>query len=144
MPRREIDRLRGEIEELFSDLWQVPRFSSLRHGFRPSVDCFTTSEPRELTVVVELPGIDPDTIDVALDDRSLRIAGERERPRLAGQVYQQMEIEDGTFERVIKLTEDVDVSEATASYDRGLLTITLPIAERPAQLARVEISIRRS
>ena len=144
MPRREIDRLRGEIEELFSDLWQVPRFSGLRHGFRPSVDCFHTSEPHELTVVVELPGIDPDSIDVAVDERSLRIAGVRERPPVAGQVYQQMEIEYGQFERVLELTEDVDVSRTTASYDRGLLTVTLPIAERPARLSRVEISIRRS
>jgi hypothetical protein len=33
MPRRDIDRLQGEIEELFADLWQVPRFAGLRHGF---------------------------------------------------------------------------------------------------------------
>ena len=144
MPRREIDRLRGEIEELFSDLWQVPRFSGLRHGFRPSVDSFHTSEPHELTVVVELPGIDPDSIDVAVDERSLRIAGVRERPSVAGQVYQQMEIEYGQFERVLELTEDVDVSRTTASYDRGLLTVTLPVAERPARLSRVEVSIRRT
>ncbi len=144
MPRREIDRLRGEIEELFSDLWRVPRFSGLRHGFRPTVDCFQTTEPHELTVVVELPGIDPDSIEVALDERSLRIAGVRERPALTGQVYQQMEIEYGRFERVLELTEDVDVAQATASYDRGLLTVTFPIAERPARLSRVEISIRRS
>ena len=144
MPRREIDRLRGEIEELFSDLWQVPRFSGLRHGFRPSVDCFHTDEPHELTVVLELAGVDPASIEVAVDDRSLRVAGERPRPRVDGQVYQQMEIEYGTFEREIKLTEDVDVSQATASFEHGLLTVTLPIAERPAKLARVAISIRRS
>jgi HSP20 family protein len=144
MPRREIDRLRGEIEELFSDLWQVPRFSGLRHGFRPSADCFHTDEPHELTVVLELAGVDPASIEVAVDDRSLRIAGERPRPRVDGQVYQQMEIEYGTFEREIKLTEDVDVSQATASCEHGLLTVTLPIAERPAKLARVAVSIRRS
>jgi HSP20 family protein len=143
MSRREI-HLRGEIEQLFSDLWQVPRLSGHRPGFRPSVDCFQTTEPHELTVVVELPGIDPDTIDVAVDERSLRIAGTRERPPVAGQVYQQMEIEYGQFERVLELTEDVDVAGATASYDRGLLTVTLPITERPARLSRVAISIRRS
>ena len=42
MPRRNIDRLQGEIEELFADLWQVPRFSGIRKGFRPAVDCFFT------------------------------------------------------------------------------------------------------
>ena len=34
-----MDRLRGEIEELFDELWRVPRFSGLRRGFRPQVDC---------------------------------------------------------------------------------------------------------
>jgi HSP20 family protein len=144
MPRRDIDRLQGEIEELFSDLWQVPRFLGLRHGFRPSVDCFLTRNPDELTVVAELAGIDPDSVEVAVDEQSLRISGQRQRPRVEGQVYQQMEIEYGPFERVLKLAEPVDVAKATASYDRGLLTVTLPIAARPAPQERVAIAINRS
>ena len=55
----DVDKLHEEIEELFADLWQVPRFSGLRRGFRPNVDCFHTDDPHELTVVVELPGVDP-------------------------------------------------------------------------------------
>ena len=39
MTRRDVDKLQEEIEELFADLWQVPRFSGLRLGFRPNVDC---------------------------------------------------------------------------------------------------------
>ena len=58
MPRRDVERLQ-EIEELFADLWQVPRFAGLRHGFRPAVDCFVTDDPHQLNVVVELAGIDP-------------------------------------------------------------------------------------
>jgi HSP20 family protein len=144
MPRRDIDRLQGEIEELFADLWQVPRFSGLRHGFRPSADCFHTSDPPQLTVVVELPGVDPESVQIVVEERSLRIAGRRERRRVEGQMYQQMEIEYGPFERVFALSEDVDVSNATAAYDRGLLTVTLPIAERAARRARVAISVRRA
>ena len=144
MPRRDIDRLQGEIEELFADLWQVPRFSGLRHGFRPSADCFHTSDPHQLTVVVELPGVDPESVQIVVEERSLRIAGQRERRRVEGQMYQQMEIEYGPFERVFALSEDVDVSTATAAYDRGLLTVTLPIAERAARQARVAISVRRA
>ena len=144
MARRDIDRLQGEIEELFSDLWQVPRFLGLRHGFRPSVDSFLTHEPHRLTVVVELAGVDPESIEVAVDERSLRISGQRQRPRVEGQVYQQMEIEYGPFERVIKLAEDVEVAKATADFDRGLLTVTLPVAKRPAPQERVAISIRRT
>ncbi|MCP9484599.1 MAG: Hsp20/alpha crystallin family protein [Gaiellaceae bacterium MAG52_C11] len=143
MARRDIDRLQGEIEELFADLWQVPRFSGMRHGFRPSVDCFHTSEPHELTVVVELPGVDPESVRIAVEERSLTIAGKRPRPRVGGQVYQQIEIEYGPFQRVLQLAEDVDVAAASASYERGLLTITLPIAPRPAQPQPVAILVER-
>ncbi|MEJ7567294.1 MAG: Hsp20/alpha crystallin family protein [Gaiellaceae bacterium] len=143
MAPRDIDRLQGEIDELFADLWQVPRFSGMRHGFRPAVDCFHTSEPHELTVVVELPGVDPESVRVAVEERSLTIAGERPRPRVEGQVYQQMEIEYGPFQRQIQLAEDIDVAGASASYERGLLTITMPIAERPARPQPVTIVVQR-
>ncbi|MBA2296913.1 MAG: Hsp20/alpha crystallin family protein [Actinobacteria bacterium] len=143
MARRDIDRLQGEIEELFADLWQVPRFSGTRHGFRPAVDCFHTSDPHELVVTVELPGIDPDSVHIACEERSLTIAGERPRPRVEGQVYQQIEIAYGRFQRVVQLAEDVDVAAASASYERGLLTITMPIAAGPGRAKPVAIVVRR-
>jgi HSP20 family protein len=144
MARRDIDRLQGEIEELFADLWQVPRFTGMRRGFRPAVDCFHTSEPHELTVVVELPGVDPESVNIAVDERSLTIAGKRPRPRVEGQVYQQIEIEYGPFQRVVQLAENVDVAAASASYERGLLTIKMPIAERPEPSEPVMIVVRRT
>ena len=55
--------LHEEIEELFSELWQVPRFAGLRRGFRPNVDSYHTDDPHELTVIVEVPGIDPKSLD---------------------------------------------------------------------------------
>jgi HSP20 family protein len=143
MARRDTDRLQGEIEELFADLWQVPRFSGLRHGFRPAVDCFQTADPPVLTIVVELPGVDPDSVQVALDERALTISGERPRPRVAGQVYQQMEIEYGAFSRSIQLAKDIDPEAASAGYERGLLTITLPLAERAPPAQAVTILVRR-
>lgn len=143
MARRDIDRLQGEIEELFADLWQVPRFSGLRHGFRPAIDCFHTEEPHQLTVVVELPGVDPDSIRIVVEERALTIGGERTRPRVEGQVYQQMEIEYGAFERTLQLAVEVDAGGASASYERGLLTVTLPIVERAPRPQPVAIVVRR-
>jgi HSP20 family protein len=143
MPRREIDRLQGEIEELFADLWQVPRFTGLRRGFRPAVDCFETSDPRELVVVVELAGIDPASLELAVEERSLRISGQRARPRVPGQLYQQAEIEYGPFERRLSLQHDIDPDAASASYDSGLLRITLPIADRPRGRRPIAITVRR-
>jgi HSP20 family protein len=144
MARRDIDRLQAEIEELFADLWQVPRFAGLRHGFRPPADCFRTHEPHELTVLVELPGVDPNAVEVVVEERALTISGQRLRPRVPGQVYQQMEIEYGPFTRAIQLTEDVDVAGASATYEHGLLTVTLPIAERPTPRDPVPITVRRA
>ena len=130
MARRDIDRLQGEIEELFADLWQVPRFSGIRSGFRPAVDCFFTEEPPQLVVAVELAGVEPDSIDIAVEQRALTISGSRSRPRIPGQVYQQAEIEYGRFERRLALDRDIDAAAASADYERGMLTITLPIAQR--------------
>lgn len=144
MARRDIDRLQGEIEELFADLWQVPRFSGLRHGFRPAVDCFHTDEPHQLTIAVELAGVDPDSLAITLEGRALTISGERRRPRVEGQVYQQMEIEYGLFSRTIQLLEDVTGTAAAASYERGLLTVTLPIVERPPPPEPVAVIVVRS
>ena len=59
MHRRDIDRIQEELDELFADLWQVPRFVGRRHGFRPHVDCFRTETRDALTVVVELAGRRP-------------------------------------------------------------------------------------
>jgi HSP20 family molecular chaperone IbpA len=143
MPRRDADRLQGEIEELFADLWQVPRFAGLRHGFRPAVDCFVTDEPHQLVVVVELAGVDPDSLELAVSGRTLTISGERARPRVGGQVYQQAEIEYGHFERRIPLEHDIAAAAADASYEAGMLRITLPIAKRAPRRA-VAIIVHRA
>jgi len=129
MTRRDIDKLHTEIEELFADLWQVPRFSGLRPGFRPNVDSYHTDDPHQLTVVIELPGVDPESIDIVVGERALVISGARPRPKVGGGVYQQMEIEYGPFRRLVRLPEDVDPERARAEFDRGVVTVTLPVGE---------------
>ena len=141
--RRDIGRLQAEIEELFSDLWQVPRFTGARHGFRPAVDCYRTESPPALTVVLEIAGVDPATVEVVAVDRALVVRGARQRPApVEGQVYQQIEIEYGPFERHIPLTADVDTSAARATYEGGLLTVVLPVAERPAGPVQVPVDVK--
>ena len=138
-----MDELQQEIQELFSDLWQVPRFSGLRAGFRPHVDCFRTDDA--LTIVVEIPGIDGDNVDLFVAEGTLYLSGSRARPRVEGQVYQQMEIDYGPFRRQVALGVDVDVAQAQATYERGILTIVLPLAQRRAPAReRVVIEVRRA
>ena len=145
MSRRDVDKLQAEIEQLFADLWQVPRFSASRHGygFRPNVDCFHTDDPHALTVVVELPGVDPESIRLVAGERVLVVAGERRRPQAPARVYQQMEIEYGTFQRQIPLAEDVQPEAVTARFELGVLTVELPVVDH-APLGHVTIEVHRA
>jgi HSP20 family protein len=135
--------LHAEIEELFSDLWHVPRFAGLRRGFRPMVDSYRTDDPPELTVIVEVPGIDPKSLAIVVSERTLSVSGERVRDRSDGRVYQQMEIEYGPFARQIRLSEDVDPDGATAKYEQGIVTISLPVAPKPVVFERYSIMVQR-
>jgi len=141
--KRNLDDLQGEIQELFADLWQVPRFAGIRSGFRPQCDCYSTDDPPTLHVVVELPGVEPEGVEVVASGRSLLIAGDRERPTIPGARYQSMEIEYGAFQRRFDLGREIDAEHATAVYERGLLKIILPVAERETRQASVPIEVRR-
>jgi HSP20 family protein len=142
--RRDIEHAAEEIEQLFADLWQVFPFSrGLRRGYRPQVDVFRSEEPPLLTVQIELAGVDPDDVQVVASPQALLIAGERRRPKDCGH-YQQMEMDYGPFQRQITLAEDIDPEEAVATYERGILTIRLPVAPRPSPRASVSIVVTRS
>jgi len=139
--RRDFEHAAEEIEQLFADLWQVFPFSrSLRRGYRPEVDVYRSDDPPTLTVQVELPGVDPEDVQLIASPQALLIAGERRRPKDGGH-YQQMEIEYGPFQRQITLAEDIDPEHATATYERGMLTVRLPLAPRPTPHERVAIVV---
>ena len=125
--RRNIDELQGEIQELFDDLWQIPRFAGMRRGFRPQCDCYLTEDPRTLHVVVELPGVDPESVEVVAVGRTLTITGTRERPERPAARYESLEIEYGAFQRRLDLPAAVASEGTNATYERGMLKIALPI-----------------
>jgi HSP20 family protein len=130
MPRRrDIDRLE-QVQELIEDLWQVPRFAR-GQGIRPNVDCFRTRRPAQLVVVVEIPGVDPAHMKIEVGERTLLVSGERRRPIVDGEAsYRQVEIEYGPFQRRVDLGEAVRADGAEASYERGVLTVRLPVAKK--------------
>ena len=133
------------MEELFADLCHVPRLVGQRRGFRPRLDVYRTEDPPTITVIAELAGVDPATLELALVDGALLVAGERKRDAGgAKRVYQQMEIDYGPFQRRVPLSVGVDAERVEAKYERGFLTIVLPIAARPARRVRVEIGARGS
>ena len=132
------------MEELFAELWQVPRFTRRHGGFRPQVDCYQTERPAAIHVVAELAGVDPAKIQIYADESALLITGERRRGRCTGRVYHQMEVDYGRFSRQIALPADVDVEATKATYKHGVLTIVLPLAKKPVSPERVEIRVRSS
>jgi len=142
--RRDVEAAADEIEQLFADLWQVFPFSrSGRRGYRPNVDLFRTDDPPAFTVLVELPGVDPEHVKLVAASRALIVAGERRRPQEGGH-YRQMEVEYGPFQRKVVFDEDVDPEGASATYRRGILHVTLPIAPKPSPRESVTIVVRAS
>jgi HSP20 family protein len=144
-PRDDIERLHAELEDVFNELWHGPRFTVPRRGFRPRIDVVRTEDPDELRVTVDLAGVDPADVQIAVHERALVITGLRQRLhpdcRLS---YHLMEIEYGPFERRIALPEHVDPEGARAAYQHGLLLIRLPVTAAPPRQERVSIQVRMS
>jgi HSP20 family protein len=123
------ERMRREVDELFGEVFDPHR---RRAAFSPSVDVFYVNDPPRAVVNAELPGVDPDEVKVEVRGRELLLIGRRLPPRAEGRLYQQIEIEHGTFRRVVPLGADVDSEAASAEYRDGILEITLPLrTDRP-------------
>jgi HSP20 family protein len=132
--------LPGEADRLLAELYAEARAGA--DAARAPVDVYLCDDPPTLTVELDAAGIDPDTAEITLHGDVLILRGER-RPRASSRrVYHHAEIAWGPFERRLRLNVPVDPEGATASYDRGLLAVSLPLASRsPAQ--RVVITVRR-
>jgi len=92
--------------------------------------------------VVELAGVDSETLRIFANDQALVVAGTRS-PAWRGRFFH-MEIEHGSFQRRVQFAEQVDPAGASATYERGLLTVTMPIAEREPAPEQVSIKIGMS
>jgi HSP20 family protein len=136
------ERMRREMDELFGDVWGEgwwPARSA--SGFKPRVDVYYCSDERPKAIIkAELPGVRMEEITLEIAGRELVISGERPVQETEGRVYQQVEIEAGTFRRVIELNADVVAPEAKATYDDGVLRVELPLSTRAEASRRVPIS----
>lgn len=84
----------------------------------------------EVKISATLPGVDPDNIEVSIEENVLTIKArtESEEERKEG-AYLMRERRTGSFHRAIRLPDTVDAEKAQPHYDNGVLTITLPKAE---------------
>lgn len=105
-----------------------------RPVFRPLADIFET--PRGVTLVLEMPGVRADGVEVTLEKRVLTIRGRSgvERPEHYRRIY--AEYGEGDYERSFSLSEDIDAEGIVAVCKQGLLTLELPKAEhsQPRQI----------
>lgn len=94
----------------------------------------------ELRVRLEIPGMDPDGLDVQVHGQVLRIAGEKQVQREADQGrYHVTECAYGRFERQLPLPCEVDPAKTRAEYRKGVLMLHLPKLER-AKVRRIPIN----
>ena len=138
-----LERMGREFEELGGTLEgagpEVPRFPGARE-----VDVDVIEDDESITVVADLPGFDADDVDVELRDGALVISGSREEStevdtadggdadaaETAGEGdevrYHRRERRLRSVSRRVPVPEPVEADAATASFDAGVLTVTLP------------------
>jgi HSP20 family protein len=80
----------------------------------------------DVLVRVELPGVDPDSIDVTMADATLRIRAERRAPTAGQGEYLRRGFAYGTFEATVVLPSGIDSGRLSARYDAGVLEIRAP------------------
>ena len=112
-----------------------------RYAWAPPVDVFYVDAPPRAVVHIELPGVDPDAIELEVRGRELVVRGARPAENPDGRLFQQVEIARGAFRRVVELGALVEADAAVARYEAGILEVTLPLVrEEPrGRSVRVEL-----
>nr|WP_231747308.1 Hsp20/alpha crystallin family protein [Auraticoccus cholistanensis] len=90
-------------------------------------------------LLADLPGVDPGSVDVSIDNGTLTVTAERTARTEEGVQWLTSERFAGRFRRQVSLGEGIDTEGISASYDNGVLSVVIPVAER-AKPRRVEIS----
>ncbi len=124
----------------FDPFRELDRWATEVAGHRPSVvpmDAYRHGD--RFTVQFDLPGIDPSSIDLTVDKDVLTVSAERSWQPGEGQEVLIAERPQGTFTRQLFLGDNLDAEHIEASYEHGVLTVTIPVAES-AKPRKVEIT----
>lgn len=102
--------------------------------FRPATDIFEKDDV--VTVVIDMPGVTPDSVDVSVENRSLTVRGTIDAPAPEGYRRIYAEYAPGTFERAFSLPDTIDAGAIDATHRDGVLTLTLKKSEaaKPKQI----------
>jgi HSP20 family protein len=106
-----------------------------------AVDVYENKE--NVIVKMHVPGIDPDKIDITVENEHLYVRGSREEEEeTEDQHYYHREIRHGSFERVIPLPAAVDIKKTTADCKDGVLTVILP-KQQKSESSKIKISKKK-
>ncbi|MFE9171536.1 Hsp20/alpha crystallin family protein [Streptomyces kebangsaanensis] len=123
-PFRELDRLAQQV------------FGPTRPGAM-AMDAYRSGD--DFVVHFDLPGVDPETIDLDVERNVLNIHAERRSPAPEGVELIVAERPTGTFSRQLFLGETLDTDRIDASYEAGVLTLRIPVAEQ-AKPRKIQIT----
>lgn len=133
--RREMDRLFDDFFSRGVTPWgrggESDAWRSFESMWRPSVPAIDLVErEKEYVVTAELPGLDEKALEVKVSGNTLSIRGQKEEERKEEREnYRMSERRYGSFQRALRLPEDVDLDKIDARFAKGVLTVTLPKSE---------------
>ena len=137
-PFREIDEIQREMNRLFDRLMARPTETET-FAFVPAVEMH--DDPETITLRLELPGLNPQDLDIQATAEAVSISGERRfDKRSEDRGVTRSEFRYGRFQRVIPLPNRIKHDQVKAEYKDGILTLTLPKADsEKAQVVKVSV-----
>jgi len=112
-----------DVNKMFSDM--LPAVGESQFGFTPAVDVYEDKD--NITIETQLAGIDPDQVEISIENNILSIKGESEKKReIDEKNYYRKEIRRGSFYRSIPLPTRVNGDAARATSVGGILKIVVP------------------
>ena len=134
-----ITSMRAEMDRVFeSSVGSFSRSPAPLSRWNPAVNVYQDKD--QFTLVVELPGLKKEEIEISLHDDTLTIAGERKREESSEQEFLTERLY-GKFQRSLTLPTAVDAEKVKASYKDGLLQVELPKAEE-AKPKQIEVALK--
>jgi HSP20 family protein len=137
-----LDDLRTEMNRVFDSYFREP-FGAMTESFGwgsqfgPSVDI--SESENEITLQAELPGVDPNDLEITVTADRITISGEKkETVEASEKSFHQKEIRSGKFTRVFALPAGIDTEQISAEHKNGVLTVKLKKSQQSAG-RRVEV-----
>src|SRR5439155_3272133 len=123
-PFREFSTLQDRMNRLFRDSYGDHEEALTASGFAPAVDVY--EDEHNVTLKIEVPGIDEKDIDIRIENNLLTVHGERKIEKEEKEEnYRRVERQYGSFTRTFTLPNTVDTDNVQANYEKGVLKVKL-------------------